>query len=286
MKIINYSNDCYQNVDVMLYNYGYEECDSGHFYGPAVRKSYMIHYITAGKGIFRVNHQTYELSTGDAFLMKPGEEIYYEADKKEPWCYAWIGVQGAKIEHYLNCTTLLEKPVFHYDKDERLVKIYNQFFKATNEPVLLRELKANRAIYDLFAFLIENFPNHQSQDKKDDLSYIKEAVAYCNLNLDKPIKVQEIADHLNLNRSYLARLFKQKTGVSLKQYLSHLRIENAKELLTKTELPVNVIACSIGFSDPLYFSKFFKKRTGHSPEKYRQVEVDVQERQQYEFLLK
>lgn len=86
--------------------------------------------------------------------------------KKEPWCYAWIGVQGAKIEHYLGCTTLLEKPVFHYDEDERLVKIYNQFLKATKEPVLLRELKANRAIYDLFAFLIENFPNHQSQDKK------------------------------------------------------------------------------------------------------------------------
>lgn len=170
--------------------------------------------------------------------------------------------------------------VFHYDKDERLVKIYNQFFKATKELVLLRELKANRAIYDLFAFLIENFPNHQSQDKKDGLSYIKEAVDYCNLNLDKPIKVQEIADYLNLNRSYLARLFKQKTGVSLKQYLSHLRIENAKELLTKTELPVNVIACSIGFSDPLYFSKFFKKWTGYSPEKYRQVEVNVQNRQQ------
>lgn len=53
MKIINYSNNCYQNIDVMLYNYGYEECDSGHFYGPAVRKSYMIHYITAGKGIFQ-----------------------------------------------------------------------------------------------------------------------------------------------------------------------------------------------------------------------------------------
>lgn len=79
------------------------------------------------------------------------------------------------------------------------------------------------------------------------MSYIKEAVAYYNLNLDKPIKVQEIADYLNLNRSYLARLFKQDTGISLKQYLSHLRIENAKELLTKTESPVNVIVCSIGF---------------------------------------
>lgn len=79
------------------------------------------------------------------------------------------------------------------------------------------------------------------------MSYIKEAVAYYNLNLDKLIKVQEIADYLNLNRSYLARLFKQDTGISLKQYLSHLRIENAKELLTKTESPVNVIVCSIGF---------------------------------------
>lgn len=79
------------------------------------------------------------------------------------------------------------------------------------------------------------------------MSYIKEAVAYYNLNLDKPIKVQEIADYLNLNRSYLARLFKQDTGISLKQYLSHLRIENAKELLTKTESPVNVIVYSIGF---------------------------------------
>lgn len=101
MQTYNYTNNFYKSIDIMIYNTGYEECDPGHSYGPAVRKSYMIHYVTEGKGIFTTNGKTYQLKKGDAFLMCPGEQIYYEADKKNPWCYAWIGVQGVKVESYL-----------------------------------------------------------------------------------------------------------------------------------------------------------------------------------------
>ncbi len=50
----------------------------------------------------------------------PGEPICYEADQDDPWVYTWIGFQGIKIQDYLSCTTLLEHPVFRYDRDDRI----------------------------------------------------------------------------------------------------------------------------------------------------------------------
>ncbi len=54
------------------------------------------------------------------FLIVPGELICYEADQDDPWVYTWIGFQGIKIQDYLSCTTLLEHPVFRYDRDDRI----------------------------------------------------------------------------------------------------------------------------------------------------------------------
>nr|WP_281521743.1 AraC family ligand binding domain-containing protein [Dubosiella newyorkensis] len=85
MRITTNSTDFYFNADAMVYTQGYEECEPGHSYGSALRKSYMIHYITQGKGIFKVNGKTYSLQRGDLFFIAPGQEIYYEADQENPW---------------------------------------------------------------------------------------------------------------------------------------------------------------------------------------------------------
>lgn len=80
---------------------------------------YMIHSILDGKGIYLARGRKLELSAGDAFLIVPGEPVYYEADETEPWTYAWMGFHGAKIENYIERTSLLDTLVCSYGDDER-----------------------------------------------------------------------------------------------------------------------------------------------------------------------
>ncbi len=111
MKDFIFSNDFFRNLDAFVYTCGYETCEPGHSYGPAVRSGYMIHYVLGGTGRFQTGGKTYRLKEGDAFLIRPDELIYYEADGKDPWVYTWIGFQGVKIREYLDRTSLLADPV-------------------------------------------------------------------------------------------------------------------------------------------------------------------------------
>lgn len=269
MQTYNYTNNFYKSIDIMIYNTGYEECDPGHSYGPAVRKSYMIHYVTEGKGIFTINGKTYQLKKGDAFLMCPGEQIYYEADKKNPWCYAWIGMQGVKVESYLKKTAFANSPIIHYSKDDQLSLLYIKLQKAYSSDSRSRELLVNSVLYEILHFLINSVPNEKNDKDHNEKIYLNKIISYCAINIDKQIKVSELAQYLGLDRSYLTRLFKSEMKISLKDYILKTKIDEANDLLKNTDLPINVISRSVGFDDPLYFSRIYKEKQKISPKNYR-----------------
>lgn len=269
MQLYTNSNDFYSNIDAMIYNNGYEECEPGHFYGPAVRKSFMIHYITAGKGIYKVNNKIYHLKKGDAFLIRPGDKIFYQADDIEPWCYGWIGMQGIKIETYLQRTTFTNNPIIHYLKDDQLSFLYIKMQKAYASNSKSRDLLLNSVLYEFLHFLVNSFPNVEKNNLNNSEEYIQETINYCFSNLDKKIQVNELADHLGLNRSYLTRLFKKNIGISLKDYILKIKLNEADKLLKETNLPINIIARSIGFDDPLYFSRIYKEKRGINAKEFR-----------------
>ena len=81
-----------------IYYCGREQCAPGHFWGPAIRPHYLLHVVLHGKGEFFYQEQKYELSAGDAFLIEPMQTHYYQADKKDPWEYAWVGFDGSCVD--------------------------------------------------------------------------------------------------------------------------------------------------------------------------------------------
>lgn len=272
MKLYNYSNDFYSNIEVMAYNNGYEECEAGHDYGPTLRKSYMIHYITEGEGIYQVHQHTYHLKKGDAFLIRPGEPIYYKADDVHPWCYAWIGMQGVKIESYLERTSFAYSPIIHYEDNQNMLsKVYVKMEKAFHSTKSSRDLEINAALYEFLSFLIDAFPNEKQSFIHTDEHYIEEILSYCMNHMDEKIQVQVLAKQIGLDRSYMTRLFKKNMGVSLKEYILSLKIQEAKKMLKETDLPIHIIARSIGMEDALYFSRLFKEKEGLSAKSYRQI---------------
>ena len=83
------------------------------------------------------------------------------------------------------------------------------------------------------------------------------------------ISLSLLADTFYLSKEHLSRLFKKETGTNLFSYIMELKLNDAKELLTSTEMTLDEIAFKLGFSNGNYFSKVFKKNTGQSPRDYR-----------------
>lgn len=98
---------------------------------------------------------------------------------------------------------------------------------------------------------------------------VQKAMEFIRRNLDKDLSRGEIAEAIYLNPEYLSRLFKRETGGSLSDYILSEKMRAAQSLLTKTAIPVSLVASKVGYSNFSYFSQVFKKHTGLSPLEYR-----------------
>lgn len=269
MSFIFSNNKDYSNIELNLYTCGVETCESGHSYGPALRSGYMIHYVLKGKGIFKVKGKTYHLEKDQGFLIEPNVLIYYEADKESPWEYIWVGFNGTKAKDYLNRTTLsTDNPIFSFPKT-------NDLLDSMSNIIIASKIGSNKnliilsKLYEFLYILCENFPNHKLITADRSKTYIEEALLFIQQNYANNISIQDVANHICIDRSYLHRLFKKFINNSPKEYLLSLRMEKATSLLTNSTLKISDISRSVGYTDSLLFSKTFKKSKGISPSEFR-----------------
>jgi two-component system response regulator YesN len=97
----------------------------------------------------------------------------------------------------------------------------------------------------------------------------RKAISYINENYANRIALQDVAHYTCLSPNYLSQLFKQETGKSFLEYLTHCRVEAAKKLLVQSNLTISEIAFKLGYDMPSYFSEVFKKNEDLTPSQYR-----------------
>lgn len=268
---IEFLNSNILNTDLNMYHCGMEDCSHGHFYGPAVRDHFLIHYIVKGKGFFQVGDTIYNLEAGQGFLICPNIVTYYQADYEDPWSYKWVGFQGLNAESYLKKANLsLYNPIFKYNKDNALT---NCLVDMVNVNLLTKssDIRLLCLLYNFIAILVENSPENTCTgdiiDKRE--SYVQKAVAFIEKNYSRKISIQEISNSINLDRSYFGSIFKDYFKISPQEFLIHFRFKKACDLMKNKSLSISDISRSVGYDDPLLFSKLFKKFMGLSPKKYR-----------------
>ena len=248
-----------------IYYCGREQCASGHFFGPAIRKHYLMHVILRGKGIYRTGGEEYALKEGDAFLIKPQEVTYYQADKEEPWEYAWAAFAGTEAERLLSDYRQEENEyVNHFDQGEewrdymdRLVTVFESGEHNMDETA--------GYLYLLFS----RFPKRSKEVGEYEHSYLSRAETYIRHNYSYPIQIGDVSKYVGIDRTYLYRLFMKYKGISPKQYLTAYRIMEAKRLLEDTGLSITETGLSCGFHDASVFCKSFLQAEGESPLQYR-----------------
>ena len=115
-------------------------------------------------------------------------------------------------------------------------------------------------LWDFFALLMDN--------KETELDYVDKALNYIKSDFINISSISQIADRLNINRSYFYSLFKSKTRISPKEYLIRYKLEIAADLMTKEHKSISLSAYSVGYNNIYNFSKIFKKYYGVSPQTY------------------
>lgn len=248
---------------------GQEQCLPSHHFGPAMRGHYLLHFITQGKGRFRVNNHTYELSADHVFLIRPGESTYYIADHEQPWHYIWFAFDGTESENILkNCGLWDGAPYRRYIPDDSLFLYLNELIEGMQN-TQYSDYKLLGYLYLIFGYLTNNKSDDTAAAKSD---YLNSALLYINDHYSDNISVQDISDHVGIDRTYLYRLFMKELSLSPKQYLTQYRLKAASDLLNTTRLPISEIAAGCGFSDTSSFGKFFRDLTGFTPRQYRNID--------------
>lgn len=239
-------------------------------YRPRGRIDYQILYIASGKAHFYFGGVEQIVHAGNMVLYRPKEEqryYYYGTDHTEVY---WVHFTGGDVKNILRKYGIADDMhVIHTGTSLEYKRIFQQ---------MIQELKLCKEDYEellvnylrqLFILLHRQINKAPSRKNSLLMEEIDAAVRYFHENYHKPISIENYAVSHHMSVSWFIRNFKEYTGSTPAQYILSLRISNAQTLLKSTSYNVTEISGIVGYDNPLYFSRLFKKQSGMSPSEFR-----------------
>lgn len=237
---------------------------------PRGRLDYQLLYIAAGKAHFNFDDKEQVVTAGHMVLYRPKEPQKYEYYGEDQTEVYWVHFTGGNVKNILRSYGLTDdKRVFYCGSG---LNYQNLFRTMINE---LQMCKVNYAemlemyLRQIFIMLQRYFLNSLKTDNAHVVEEINKATLYFNEHYSEDISIDEYAQNNHVSVSWFIRNFKQCTGSTPMQYILSKRIYNAEILLHDSTYNVTEIAEIVGYDNPLYFSRIFKKVKGISPSEYR-----------------
>ncbi|QDY82585.1 AraC family transcriptional regulator [Paenibacillus polymyxa] len=258
-------------MDIRYGYHGKQICEPSYSWGPGIKGQYKIMFIHAGKGVYQIDGKTFHLQQGEGFIVYDNILCYMEADQTDPWIYSWIAFSGNEVISLLERAHISpHHPVFRY-APLFWFDSYLDEFTACNENHSTCELRRQSILFRLLADWIEMLvaTSQLLPEVRPKDTYIRKAVEFIRMNYNQRVAISEVAHMVGIDRVYLSILFKEILNVSPQQYLLNLRMDKAGDLLGNSQLSIAEVSYSVGYSDPLLFSKMFKKVKGLSPSHFR-----------------
>lgn len=237
---------------------------------PKGRLDFQLLYVAAGKGHFHFNGKEQIVTAGHMVIYRPKEPQkyeYYGTDHTEVY---WVHFTGRDVKTLLRSYGIKDD-IHVIDCGSNLD--YQQLFRSMIQEIQMQkedyaemtELYLRQILISLHRYL-----SHTNKiDNSQMVEEIDKAMQYFNKHYNEDICIEDYAKLHNMSTSWFIRNFKQYTGETPMQYILSLRIYNAETLLHSTLYNVTEIANIVGYENPLYFSRLFKKAKGLSPLDYR-----------------
>jgi AraC-like DNA-binding protein len=240
-------------MGVLEFNFGYL---TGHFSKHSHRDCYEFHYILSGNGNFIQNRKSTAFVKDQFFTSPPNREHSLEINKELSFFY---------IQYYPDPSSLssLEKL-----KDSYLLDNYSRVTLSRLRALLSGDHESLQAAEHLFLYFIFTLLSESKVPEYNQEPIIK-SQNYLMENITNKLTLQQISDHVHLEKHYFCRLFKKSTNISPLVYFEKLKMEAACSMINQGHRNYQ-IAENLGYCDETYFCSRFKKIIGISPGQFRQ----------------
>lgn len=246
---------------------------------------YELEFFVYSKGGMLIDDKEYNISKGDVVFRRPGQftqgimpySCYFICidmlgnTGKNPETYDFTKEQDFQI-NYRNSILDEIPPVFrpsNYIKYHELFDlVLKEFINPSDYSGILLKSSILKIIYEICSDLKNPFVNNENISSAHYMA-VKRSKEYIDTNFKKKITLSNLASIVNLSPTYFHKVFTDTLGITPTEYTTNVRIEKAKELLVKTNLPVYEIAIECGYENIPYFSYIFKNRINVAPGEFR-----------------
>lgn len=254
--------------ELYIHSLGYYPDAKYHFTDrPDGCQEYIFIYCIKGEGWFELDGEKMEVIENQCFILPPNSAHRYGANNNNPWSIYWVHFNGEKAGYL---STPFVKPVNIITRIEDRINLFNDIYKTLiqgfNDDNLYYSTLTLGHFLGLFKFL-----SGESINEKNGFgtNIVHLATHFMNENINKQLKLKDLAIFASYSPSQFYRLFLKATGYSPIQYFLNLKIERACYYLLNTNYKINQIAKILGIKDAYYFSKLFTKTKRISPSEYR-----------------
>lgn len=228
-------------------------------------------YCLSGRGSIEIDNTIHKMHKGQLAIIPPQIPHIYQADQRDPWSICWIHFTGTHTQALSESLKLTTQNPCLYVPDTRIIRdAFENVYACLNYHYSNAGLQAmSSELLRLFSLakLHQGFSSEQRQSAENR---VMSTLAFMEQHLDIPLTLNEMAAHSGQSLPYFTKLFRQRTNQSPMAYFIQLKIRKACELLDETDSSIREIANQLGYDDPYYFSRIFKKTQGCSPAAYRQ----------------
>ncbi|HSO85324.1 MAG TPA: AraC family transcriptional regulator [Draconibacterium sp.] len=257
--------------DLYFTEIGEIEVERGTIWSSAEKlENNMLVFCTKGSGIVMISGEQIPISGEQFFIIPKGEVFKYYSvinENSKLLVAQFTGKNSALMEKEFSVVRNLIPPVNNLVANREMLfdEIFNNLSKGFHDENL-------EYVNFCFGHLLATFiyANKTSDDLADESNpVIRKSIDFMNKNLDKKLSLNQISKEAGYSPTYFTTLFKKETNYSPLSYFSHLKIVKACEFLDYTRIKIKDISFTLGYNDPYYFTKDFKKKMGMAPRQYR-----------------
>jgi len=252
--------------------------DIGHFplagghsvYRKQGAEEYVMIFCASGKGCVRTHGARREMTAGQLILIPPGVSHRYEADRVLPWNIYWFHYTGDQTNEYADLLGIDETiPVRQIGDTDSLIRQFESLYAAwisafSDSALILSSIELAKTLCLINSLRTSRHKNSLKSERR-----ILSSVEYLTRQYHTPHTLEELAKNVGLSVPHYVALFRQHTGTTPIRFLTGIRLRRACELLISSDKRIAEIARAVGYDDAFYFSRAFRKITGHSPTDYR-----------------
>jgi len=247
--------------------------ENHHVERPAGAPTSLVILCLRGTGWARVGDETCAVAAGDLVWLPDGQAHAYGAGLDDPWTIVWAHFAGREVEawHELLGEPGPSRPFVYALPDDRLDEIaLDQVYAALERGFAVRhQAAAAAALRHALSTVVQLA--HTPRNGRSAHERVVVSIETLRRDWQRPHRLDELAAAANMSVAHYSALFRRQTGFAPIDFLIRLRAQHACRLLDTTELSVGEIAERVGYPDPYYFTRCFRRVMGRAPRLYRKV---------------